>query len=106
MLQKTHCTAGQSQAPTSNATALGGGKVDRYKDILARADQVVYVQHEYTKDCYLKRDRYMVDHADLVIAVWNGIRSGTGYTVEYAQQQGIPVIVIDPDTARIRRILR
>ncbi|MBD5560569.1 MAG: DUF1273 domain-containing protein [Clostridia bacterium] len=75
-------------------------EVQRYKGILEMADQVTYVQHEHTKDCYMKRDRYMVDHADMLIAVWNGTRSGTGYTVEYAQQKGVPVTVIDPGTAR------
>ena len=43
-----------------------------------------------------KRNRYMVDHADLLIAVWDGRPSGTGKTVQYTQQQGKPALVIDP----------
>ena len=43
-----------------------------------------------------KRNRYMVDHADLLIAVWDGRPSGTGKTVQYAQQQGKHVLMIDP----------
>ena len=30
----------------------------------------------------------MVDHSDLVIAVWNGSPSGTGNTIFYARMQG------------------
>ena len=45
-----------------------------------------------------KRNRYMVDQADYIIAVWNGKPSGTGKTVQYAQQQGKPVRVINPIT--------
>ena len=43
-----------------------------------------------------KRNRYMVDHADVLIAVWDGSPSGTGKTVRYAHQQGKSVTIIDP----------
>ena len=43
-----------------------------------------------------KRNRYMVDQADVLIAVWDGSPSGTGKTVRYAHQQGKPVIIINP----------
>ena len=43
-----------------------------------------------------KRNRYMVDQADVLIAVWDGSPSGTGKTVRYAHQQGKSVTVIDP----------
>ena len=38
----------------------------------------------------------MVDLADKIIAVWNGSKSGTGHTVEYANKCNKPVILIDP----------
>ena len=49
-------------------------------------------------DCMQKRNRYMVDKADMVIAVWNGSPSGTGKTVAYAKEQGKPVLMIDPES--------
>ncbi len=36
----------------------------------------------------------MIDHSSLVIAVFNGEPGGTKNTLLYAQQQGIPQVVI------------
>lgn len=51
--------------------------------------------------CYKKRNYYMVDHADCLLAVYDNersIRSGTGMTVSYAQKKGLPITLIHPDT--------
>lgn len=37
---------------------------------------------------YLDRDRYLVDHIDLLIAIWNGTSRGTKYTYDYAVKSG------------------
>jgi hypothetical protein len=46
----------------------------------------------------------LTDQADYIIAVWNGKPSGTGKTVQYAQQQGKPVRVINPITLVVENI--
>lgn len=69
---------------------------ERYYNIAAKCDKETMLQREYTPDCMEKRNRYMVDHADYILAVWNGSPSGTGKTVRYAHQQGKPVIIINP----------
>ena len=46
----------------------------------------------------------MVDQADYIIAVLNGKPSGTGKNVQYAQQQGKPVRVINPITLVVENI--
>lgn len=74
---------------------------DRYFDIASKCDKETLIQRSYTKDCMHKRNRYMVDQADYIIAVWDGRPSGTGQTVQYAQRQGKPVIIIDPRTMEI-----
>lgn len=74
---------------------------DRYFDIISRCDKETLLQTRYTPDCMDKRNRYMVDHADVLIAVWDGHPSGTAKTVMYAQNQGKPIIVIDPRTMEI-----
>lgn len=52
---------------------------EQYRSILRQADGVVYVSKEYTPDCMLNRNRYMVDHSSILLAVYNGAyRSGTG----------------------------
>ena len=69
---------------------------DRYFDIASKCDKETLIQTHYTPDCMDKRNRYMVDHADVLIAVWDGSPSGTGKTVRYAHQQGKSVTIIDP----------
>ena len=52
-----------------------------------------------------KRNCYMVDHADFIIAVWDGRPSGTGETVTYARgRNGKSIIVIDPVTLAVKRL--
>lgn len=71
----------------------------RYHSILEQADEVVYVHRSYNDKCMLERNHYLVDHAAVVLAVYNGNRhSGTGATVSYARKMGREIIVIDPIT--------
>lgn len=54
----------------------------------------------FSQLCYYIRNRYLADHADTVLAVYDmnaNKGSGTGYTAHYAQIQGKIIIVIDPD---------
>lgn len=70
---------------------------ERYRSILRQADEAICVNQEYTADCMLVRNRYLVEHSSVLLAVYNGTyRSGTGMTVRYAKQLGREVIVIDP----------
>ena len=69
----------------------------RYRSILRQADEVIYVNREYTSDCMLARNRCLAEHSSVLLAVYNGSRrSGTGMTVRHAKQLGWEVIVIDP----------
>ena len=77
---------------------------DRYFWIAERCDKETLVQHHYDKDCMQKRNRYMVDSSEIVIAVWNGNPSGTGNTVRYAQEKGKTIFVIDPETLSIQTL--
>ena len=69
---------------------------ERYYNIAAQCDKETMLQTHYTPDCMDKRNKYMVDQSDVIIAVWSGSPSGTGKTVTYALSKGKPVIVIDP----------
>jgi uncharacterized phage-like protein YoqJ len=77
---------------------------ERYYRIAEQCDKETMLQHHYDKDCMQKRNRYMVDSSDIIIAVWNGKPSGTGNTVRYAQEQEKTVIVIDPQTLETKII--
>lgn len=69
---------------------------DRYFYIVMSCDEETMLQRHYTKDCMQKRNQYMVDKSDYVIAVWNDKPSGTGNTVSYAESKGKTVIRIRP----------
>lgn len=68
----------------------------RWFSIIERCDRETLLQTHFTPDCFRKRNRYLVDHSDYVIAVWNGLPSGTGVTVTYARERGKEVVVIRP----------
>lgn len=42
------------------------------------------------------RNMYMVDNSDVVIAVWDGSKGGTGNCVNYAKKQNKEIVTIDP----------
>ena len=60
----------------------------RYFSILERADKVIVLSEEYTSFCMQRRNEYMVDKSDLVLAFWNGEESGgTWQTINYAKRK-------------------
>lgn len=90
---KLHCVLpceGQADRWSSSSREL-------YFSILEQADSLVYVSREYSKDCMLKRNRYLVDHAACLLAVYNGEwRGGTAMTVRYARKLGREIVVLEP----------
>ena len=64
---------------------------ERYARLVAACDYETVVSARYTPGCMHRRDRYMVDHASLLIAAFDGTPGGTRYTVEYAMGRGVPV---------------
>ena len=62
----------------------------RYKQILGRADCVVYVNDFYTDTCMQERNRYMVEHSSACVAYYSGYsRSGAGQTCRMALAEGL-----------------
>ena len=55
----------------------------RYVKLLKNADEVVVLSDHYFQGCMQKRDRYMADRADLLIAYCRKTTGGTAYTVNY-----------------------
>ena len=70
---------------------------DKYYSIVEQCDVEHMIQTGYTRDCMQKRNRYMVDCCDFLIAVWDGSPSGTGSTVRYAKRKNKSLILIDPN---------
>jgi len=75
---------------------------ERHYNTLAQCDDVVTLQTRYTRSCMFERNRYLIDHAGHLLAVYDGgSDGGTAYTVKYARQQGRRVTIIHPDTLEV-----
>ena len=58
------------------------------------AKEVHWETEEWYKACYLNRDKWMVNRADIVLVVWDGIpKGGTYYTMEYAKEKGKRILL-------------
>ena len=63
----------------------------RYETLCGCCDEVRVLEPAYTEGCMLRRNRTMVDEADLVISVWDGSLGGTASTVRYAERCEKPI---------------
>lgn len=70
---------------------------ERYQALLARCDLETLIQQFHSPTCMHRRNRYMVDHASRLIAVYNGDPKGSGTlgTIHYALQQGVKVDILE-----------
>lgn len=67
----------------------------RHRNILALADSVTVLNEAYHDRCMQERNRYMVDRATLLIAVYDGVSlGGTRQAIEYARKKGIEIMRI------------
>ena len=67
-----------------------------YEYIKNQADKVIYISKQYEKECMLKRNRFMVDNSNFVIAMWDGRKyGGTFYTLKCAERLNKQIILID-----------
>lgn len=74
---------------------------DRYNRVLKHASEVKIVTHFDPLDALTaadvsaamqRRNVWMVNNADLVLALWDGSKGGTGNCVRFATQAGVPVL--------------
>ena len=67
---------------------------ERYRRVMERADLVRFICPRYSRDCFQRRNEWMVDHSARVIAAYNGGSGGTRNTVEYAMRHSVPVVYV------------
>lgn len=64
-----------------------------YRKLLQVAEKVIHCcEPGYATWKMQRRNEMMVDHADKVIALWNGSDGGTANCIEYACRNDVPVI--------------
>lgn len=87
----------EAAIPCEDQPALWGFRDrKRYYEIAKRCDVSTVLQKKYTDGCMQKRNRYMVENSDIVIAVWDGSSGGTESTVRYAEKLGRKILPIRP----------
>lgn len=64
----------------------------RYDRLVSECDYQTVVQMHYTEQCFMRRNRYMVDSASVLIAAYDGRPGGTQSTILYAVRQGLEII--------------
>jgi len=76
----------------TQAAAWSPDQKARYRRLVDACDFETLVSSSYTPYCMQRRDRYMVDHASLLIAAFDGSPGGTRYTVEYALRRQVSIV--------------
>ena len=90
----------RGQAGRWNAAAR-----QQYQKILQQCDETVCFSEHFTKACMHERNRWMVERADVLLAVYNGCGvGGTAYTVRCALSKGKQVRLLDPETLALQKI--
>ena len=72
----------------------------RYSILLEAADIITCTGHEYTKGALFRRNRYLVDNADLLLAAYDGQPGGTQMTCDYAKKVGVEICKIPPEVRK------
>lgn len=62
---------------------------EKYEKLLAKSDLVKVISGESGENAVQQRNKWMVDHAAKVIAVYNGTAGGTRNTIQYARKNGV-----------------
>ena len=61
----------------------------RYVQLVKECDDTVVLSDEYHKGCYFKRNDYMVERADVLLAYCHSQKGGAAYTVRsFARKKG------------------
>ena len=68
--------------------------VMRHRRLIKYCSEVITVSDHYSRNSFLERNRYLVDHASRLIGICRGESGGTGYTIRYARSKGLELDLI------------
>ncbi len=74
------------------AMGWSASQKQRYLRLVSECDYQTVIHKDYSPDCYMNRNRYMVDSSSVLIAAYNGRRGGTMNTLLYAIRSGLELI--------------
>ncbi len=70
---------------------------EKYNSLLNEADEIIYLENEYCKWAFQKRNKFMVDNSDIVLTFCDGKNGGTANTIKYALSKGRRIINLATD---------
>ena len=76
---------------------------ERFRRVLDAADRSVTLSPSYHAGCYAVRNNYLVDHAALLVAWYDGSPGGTHYTVRRALARGLEFVNLHSHPAALRQ---
>lgn len=76
---------------------------DKHFRLLAKCDRETFISRNYARNCYLNRNRYIVEQSQRLIAVCDGRFGGAMHAVNWAKARNAEVIVINPATYKVIR---
>lgn len=74
------------------AMGWSASQKQRYLRLVSECDYQTVVRKDYSPDCYMNRNRYMVDSSSVLIAAYNGRSGGTMNTLLYAIRSDLELI--------------
>ena len=84
-------------------TIISGGAngvdslAEKYADFHSLSKYIMRPRYDlYGRAAPLKRNEEMVDIADAVLVIWDGISKGTQYTVKYTKKKNKPIQIVQP----------
>lgn len=66
-----------------------------YCSLLDFCNEKIVLHEAYVNGCFLERNRYMVDRADVLLAYCTQEEGGTAYTIAYAKKRGVDVVLFE-----------
>lgn len=75
-----------------------GGWTERFRHVTAAADLTRCISQKFSYESYQRRNEWMVRRSGLVIAVYQGQSGGTRNTLNYAQKNGVPCMILNGTT--------
>ena len=88
--------------PSEADTIISGGAdgvdslAEEYADIKRKSKYIMRPRYDlYGRAAPLKRNEQMVDLADAVLVIWDGVSKGTKYTINYAKRTNKPLTLVE-----------
>ena len=66
----------------------------RWAQLVAQCDEKTVLRQMYSHTCMMERNKYMVDHAQILVACYDGKSGGTLNTLRYAIKQEREILQI------------